>query len=187
MRHWLLLWVGWMVGTAVGWGLSAAAINVMPELNTMLGLALVGTFQWLPIRKHVQGSGIWVLVTYIAGFVGSLSGLLFLQFLNLIPDAPLSFGPNALLWGVDGAVIGMAQAFLFQPKPPHRFYWPLFSGLGYAAAGLISMLVRIWLDIPGLDWRSSTVFGAVAGFVSGAGLIWILMKQPDRAPHRSRF
>jgi len=176
MRKWLLLWLGWMTGTAVGWGLSAILITALPELNAMLGLAVVGTIQWIPIRKHVQGSGIWVLVTYIAGFFGSLAGLLFLQFLNLSPDAPLGFGSNALLWAVDGAVIGLAQAFLFRPQPQNRLAWPLFSALGYAVASTISMLVRMWLDVPGLDWRASTIFGAVAGLISGAGIVWLFMQ-----------
>lgn len=176
MRKWLLIWLGWMAGTAAGWGLSTILIDTLPELNSMLGLAVVGTIQWIPIRKHVQGSGIWVLVTYIAGFFGSLAGLLFLQLFGLAPDAPLSFGSNALLWAVDGAVIGLAQAFLFSPQPRNRFSWPLFSALGYAAASPISMLMRMWLGVSGLDWRASTVFGAVAGLISGAGLVWLLMQ-----------
>ena len=180
MKKWLVMWFWWTAAMAVGWAATAASIHFLPDLNTMLGLALVGTIQWLPVRKHVQGSGLWVLVTYVAGYVGSLVGLLFLQLLGLPSGAEMGYGTYAILWGVDGAVIGLAQAYLFKPVPSNRFAWIPVTAVGYAAAALLRMFVGAWTGIAVMDWRSALVFGAAVGLISGAGLIWILMQGKPR-------
>src|SRR5436305_15240701 len=76
------LWLQWLVATAIGWAAGEAVASFVPEDTILLGTVhsaviglVLGTMQWLILRRHIDMAGQWVLVTLIGSAVGGAVGL----------------------------------------------------------------------------------------------------------------
>ena len=167
-------WGLWVLASTLGWAATGALSAYSGQLNSTLGLALVGLGQWAALRCWLRGGGIWVLVTYIAGFVGSLLGVALLYLLGWSESAgSIGLGWNAVLWGVQGAALGAAQALLLRKHLAGLRWWILANTVGFTLASPLTQWARV--DALGLDGRvlSATLFGLVSSAVTGLALLRI--------------
>jgi hypothetical protein len=174
------VWGLWVLASTLGWAATGALNAYSGQLNSTLGLALVGLGQWTALRRWLRGGGVWVLVTYIAGFAGSMLGglLLFLLGWSETPGM-IGMGWNALLWGVQGAALGAAQAVLLRNHLKGVRWWIAANALGFTLASPLTQLAR--QGAFGLDGRmlSAALFGLVSSAVSGLALLRILPDDQD--------
>jgi hypothetical protein len=168
------IWGLWVLASTLGWTATGALSAYSGQLNSTLGLALVGLGQWAALRRWLHGGGMWVLVTYIAGFAGSLLGAALLYLLGWSESPGLiGLGWNAVLWGVQGAALGAAQALLLRHHLQGLRWWILANAIGFLLASPLTQWARV--DAFGLDGRvlSATAFGLVSSAVSGLALLRI--------------
>lgn len=171
-------WQGWRLGAlwvlanTLGWAATGALAGVTPELNATIGLVLVASAQWVVLRERVRGGGYFVLLTYIAGFVGSLLGVYAMRLVQLEPSSAVSMGWNVFLWAFDGAIVGAAQALLLRRWKMNPLAWISVTALGFALASIPSQWARTFIQD---DSRliASTLFGLVSGLATGAALWWV--------------
>jgi hypothetical protein len=64
----------WILATAAGFAIGIASESVFPTLSWALTGILVGTFQWMVLRKQVQNSLLWVVVNFGLGLIIELLG-----------------------------------------------------------------------------------------------------------------
>jgi len=168
----LTAWGLWVLASTLGWAATGALSAYSGQLNSTLGLALVGLGQWTALRQWLRGGGVWVLVTYIAGFFGSMLGGALLIALGWSDSgAGIGLGLNALLWCVQGAAVGAGQALLLRNFMDGAGWWIAASAAGFLVASPLTQLVAP--GALGLEGRilSVTLFGLVASAVSGLGLL----------------
>ena len=169
-------WQGWQLGVlwvlanTLGWSATGALAEITPELNATLGLVIVASAQWVVLRERVRAGGYYVLLTYIAGFVGSLLGVYAMRLLQGEQSSTVSMSWNVFLWAVDGAIVGAAQALLLRHWKLSPLAWIGASALAFALASIPSQFVRISLQ-NNSRLIASTFFGLVSGLVT-AGLLW---------------
>lgn len=162
----------WTLANTLGWAATGALAELTPEMNALLGLVIVASSQWVALRERVPGGGYFVLLTYIAGFIGSLLGAFSMRLLQFEMASAVSLGWNVFLWGVDGLVIGAAQALLLRSWMMKPLLWVAASGLAFALASAPAQIVRASVE-GGNRIAGSTVFGLVSGLVTGAVLWWV--------------
>lgn len=178
MNHDNYTWHGWqlaalwVLANVLGWAATGALAEVTPELNATLGLVIVASAQWVVLRERVRGGGYYVLLTYIAGFVGSLIAVFGMRLFQMQEASSVSVGWNLFLWAVDGLVVGAAQALLLRLWMERPLLWVLASGLGFGLASYPAQIVRSSVE-GGSRLAGSAVFGLVSGLVTGAVLWWI--------------
>jgi len=168
----LSAWTRWVLAATIGWAATGALASLSNDLNSSLGLALVAIAQWSVIRRWLHGGGMWVLVTYIAGFAGSLLGAGLIGFLGWTATAGwMGAGWNMILWAVQGAVIGAAQAFLLRKQFDGLRWWVFAHALGFALGAPMTQLIRG--GALGFEGRllSMALFGLVSSAVSGLALV----------------
>jgi hypothetical protein len=162
----------WVLANTLGWAATGALAEFTPEMNALLGLVLVASAQWVALRERVPGGGYFVLLTYVAGFIGSLLGAFSMRILQFDFDSTVSIGWNVFLWGMDGLVVGAAQALLMRNWMMKPLLWVGASGLAFALASAPAQIVRASVE----NWNriaGSTVFGLVSGIVTGALIWWV--------------
>ena len=180
------IWGLWVFTSTLGWAATGALSAYSGELNSTLGLALVGLGQWTALRRWMHGGGVWVMVTYIAGFAGSLLGGALLVLLGW-KETPgmIGMGWNALLWGVQGLALGVGQALLLRNHLQGMRWWIAANVLGFTLASPLTQLARAGAF--GLDGRvlSAALFGLAASAVSGLALVHLYPPDLDSAVRRS--
>ena len=76
------LWLQWLAATAIGWAAGEAVASFVPEDTILLGTIhtaviglVLGTMQWLILRRHIEMATRWILATLIGSAVGGGVGL----------------------------------------------------------------------------------------------------------------
>lgn len=197
---WAIGWlVGGPVGEAVGWPISEAVDIVVGEILGgaaawgALGLVL-GTAQWLLLRRQIRKAGWWVPATIVGwAVVGSLrwgqgpvmetamfaiiDGLEMTDWDVIIPLVGIGIG--MIGEGVAGLLVGLPQWLVLQRPIRNAGRWVLISVLAWAVSGGV---------IGGLDmatggFEDETMFrlmsiagGIVPGIVTATGLVWLLAR-----------
>ena len=146
--------VGVSVGEAVGEAMGAFA-------GLAVGWALVGTAQWIVLRKRVCRSGWWVLASAVGGLlsaaVGGLVGVSVGPLVGLIVGMAASW-----------AVVGTAQWMVLRERVHGSGWWVLVTAVGGAVGGLVGgsvgVLVSVLVGMVGLAVSDDVpnVLGAVA-------------------------
>jgi hypothetical protein len=165
-------WTRWVLASTLGWAATGALAAISTDLNASLGLALVAIGQWSALRRWLHGGGMWVLVTYIAGFAGSLLGVVLIGLLGWTASGGwIGAGWNLLLWAVQGAVIGAAQGFLIRREIDGVRWWVAANALGFALASPMTQFFRG--GALGFEGRmlNMALFGLVSSAVSGLALV----------------
>ncbi len=138
--------VGLLVGEVMGWA--------VPD-------AMIGTMQWLVLRRQVPRAGWWVLATAFGWFVGVPVGL---TGVGAVGQPRAEAIGLLVMWplggAVAGAVLGVMQWLVLRRRVPRAGWWVLASAVGGAVA----------LAVVG------------AGAIIGGALVWLL-RQPA-APGR---
>jgi hypothetical protein len=160
-RRFYLRWLvaTWLpaIGTAAIWALLSysmaevglGSLQLVPPID-LWGLIAFG--QWWFLRRYSRSSGLYALLTFLGGMVGTLAWLatrddglsVYIGLLSVISDV-LSY----LIFGFDhssflavvgkflfGAAIGCCQARLMAPGRADRGMWIMFNG-GLATAILL--------------------------------------------------
>jgi hypothetical protein len=178
------LWLQWLAATAIGWAAGEAVASFVPEDTILLGTIhtaviglVLGTMQWLILRRHIDMAGRWVAATVIGSGLGGAVGL------------AASFAAGATViqpWALlpFGVALGVCQWFVLRTQFAGSGWWTLAYALGLPLSFVIGLIASFSI---GFEWEnvdaifrvvSLAFFGAVAGAVfgmlSGGLLVWFL-------------
>ncbi len=198
----ILAWLaGWAlsipVGNAVGMAIGPIAGYPLVEVGAgavswmVLGL-LVGTAQWLLLRRRFPGTWEWIAAT-VAGFgvVGSIKwaqGLLTEQ----VMDGTITWLEEVgwegggfvagilfalITEGLTGLLIGLAQWVALQNRVGRPGRWILVSTAAWAGAGLLISLLVTVVGPPDEEtamWVVPLLSGLAVSAITAVGAAWIL-------------
>jgi hypothetical protein len=152
------------------WGALHTSILAAAVVEMSFAYALVGTAQWLVLRREIPKAGWWVAATAIGGAIGQL-GVAYSQ-----------------LWSA--AVLGIVQALVLRRSLPNANWWPLATMLGLLSAGLYSLqggrvgllgggeaLMSGGVELFESALRVTAIKGTLFGVVTGVVLISMLLKR----------
>jgi hypothetical protein len=163
------------VGSAIGEGFAG-----MGTVGVIFG-ALLGTMQWLVMRKYVALTGSWAPATAFGYF---LAGIATEQWVfRQIPYSEL--GVQLIVsFGAVGGIVGGIMQWLILRQHVARSGWRVVASIVGLALGIgIGGPVALTLGQRGRGIESAIVFGVLfavgVGAIPGAALVWLL--QQDRA------
>jgi hypothetical protein len=190
---------GGPVGEAVGRPIHEAADIVMGEILGgaaawgTLGLVM-GTAQWLLLRRQIRKAGWWVPAT-IAGwavvgslkwgqgpimdtiFFGVIDGLEAVDWDMIIPL--IGIGLGVIADGIAGLLVGLAQWLVLQPSIRGAGRWVVISivagATGGAVIGGLDMAAG-GLGDENMFWLISVGGGIAPGLITATGLVWLLAR-----------
>jgi hypothetical protein len=90
-------------------------------LVSFLASAVIGVFQWLVMRRHIQHSGWWVLASSMGGVVRGAA----IAVIKSVAGIVLG---NVAGWFGYGAVTGIALVWLLQDRIKHRLEREMYLG-----------------------------------------------------------
>jgi len=183
------LWLGWTVATMAGMLLGLLTfIPLLPVIH--LGLArilvplwagfLVGTFQWLVLRRYLTHSVDWILNGGVGWAVGYGLGLIVIQSLSDYPWGAL------IAYIILGLIIAVLQWPVLRREIPNAIPWIAASVTGWALGAYLSQpVLDLFVGSDAVNPAVSTTIiagttGLAAGAVTGLVLVWIV-RQPERA------
>ena len=157
--------VGWAVavrvclavGESAGGG-DTASLVILVFIGPVIG-AIVGTMQWVVLRRLVSWSGCWMLASLVVCSVGWVAGLRY----------SLSWKEPFVLGAVIGALIGIMQWLVLRPQVSQAGWWVLASIVGWGSFEVV-FAAR---SVVGVATRGAIV-GAVFGISTGTALVWLL-------------
>ncbi len=180
----LLLWwpLAGAAGFAVG-GLAEAAAGQSGGLMVVVYMTVGGTasgvLQWLALRRHVSGAGLWVAACVGGGLaagllgvaIGAIAGLGAGVVLGLRAAIEVGADTGGVAAAVSfGTVVGVLQWLALQRELPRSYWWVLASTAGWIVGGLSAGVtdgVAGWV-----------VLGAVYGSITGCVLVGMLVWRP---------
>jgi hypothetical protein len=141
-----VLWLKWVVANTLAWVLAAALLG---DLAMAAGGLVIGSLQWVILRKRLPQAGWWVVASAAGWAMG---------WAIVIALVPPEFG--VLTGTALGAALGTTQ-WLFLRRHFHRAgWWLVVSPLGWTAG--MTLLT------------GPLLVGAVAGAVTGIALELLL-------------
>jgi hypothetical protein len=163
-----IFWLLWVIASAAGLVLGSVLESVFTiDLSAHMllgggttgvlgGLAVpgglvVGTCQWLVLRRELDRAGWWILASTPMLIMGQLS----------------SFQAGLTVRGIG---VGLAQWFVLRLQVPRAGWWILVCVLGWT----IGMAVGNAVAWEAGWFLANALAGAVAGAITGAGLVWLL-------------
>ena len=177
------LWLRWILANAAGWAVAATTVEAGHEalglgggtgvfalLEVVYG-ALIGTAQWLLLRRLIPRAGWWVAASAAGTALGGIVSL-------ALPVSTAVFLVAAVL----GAVIGTVQWSVLHRRVDRAGWWVPASVAGTVVAAAV--LDRLPLVDPGayLDvalWGATN--GALYGVITGLVLDWLSHSRRPRA------
>jgi hypothetical protein len=176
--HWMLANIpAWVVGAFLFWALADKIVSfalgpgAVAAFGAVLGL-VVGTAQWLVLRRHVPGAGWWVAASVVAGALGLA-----------VSDALSHVGAVAL---VLGAVIGAVQWPVLRRWVGRAGWWVPANMAAWLAGRMIAWTVATFVSLTasgffdwGLGLRTGLVLGMALGgmvacAITGGVFVWLL-------------
>lgn len=171
--------VGWFVGVLVAQWTNHIIGSFGPAVfGTVFG-AVVGSLQWLVLRKRLSQARWWILATVLA------SAILF-STSDVLSNAASDVVSNTVIQGVVissliGLVIGSAQWLVLRKQLSQSHWWILANILGIAATFFaIDYYLRFEpYSILNLIFLFS-IFGIIYGGITGFALV-LLLRQPGNS------
>ena len=218
-RRWVLTnIVGFTVGGAIAGGAAKAmgqpfnevvhsVAEAVPIQARTAGVALtlwavvVGTMQWLVLRKHLKQAGWWIPATIVGwalagGVSGSLSGVMGGAVTGVGPDhGPVGFLVAAALSAATvGFLPGAMQLLVLRRQVPRATSWLWGSAGGFFAGAAAAAVVVRWGLVSVIPWLGPEDFpsakawllvGPVMGVVYGAitGSVLTRLIRPTASGH----
>ena len=169
------IWITWVLATTVAWGLEQWGFT------GFLGGALLGTFQWLVLRRVITKAAWWIVATALAMPIGSLATLVILMALG-DPSPPIGVMANGAGFVgtvlTSGIIVGAAQCLVLQGKVPNAGWWIGATAGGTALYQTTLFLGREWWsDSPSMYLLVLAIAAVVAAVVTGGALVWLLQKK----------
>jgi hypothetical protein len=200
-----LLW--WVLASAVGWGLAmflvVYPVRVMDRIwgflfgplifrtavsEALLGIlfgVVIGTLQWLVLRRHIPRASWWIAATVAGLGLGFAASLVF----SVAPDSLfVRFG--GLHWNVlqdvanflvAALILGLSQRLVLRQHFRRTWWWLLPSALASLS------VFFIWGEVPSrpsfLEALGAATLGAgwglVAGILTGITLLFISRRSKE--------
>jgi hypothetical protein len=168
-------WLLWVIASAVGWALSIGIADALADFGgvelVVIG-AIVGTAQWLVLRRQLHSAGWWILA--------SAMGLI-LSYI-IIPARPVSeYRSYELLFedAFRGVVIGTAQ-WLVLRRQIHRAIWHILaSAVGNVVVGSALYVLYVYGVM-------RAIVLTVGEAITGAVLVWLLRQPRPEDENTSR-
>lgn len=160
-------WLIWTAGfisfpiAGIAAGAIAGPVN-RPLAALVAGLvtgAVIGTGQWLASRRRLYASR-WIPASTVGMGLGLLLGATTVGF-------GTSLAALALMGGLTGLLLGVAQAFALPPGTRHRWAWavamPVLWALGWAVSTVVGIAVEQQFSIFGST--GAVTFSALSGIL----------------------
>ena len=207
------LWYRWVLANAVGEGVglgmtlmigfvllsivektvgTVAVAGLAVLAGTCIEGMVVGTAQWLVLRRPLQGMRwhTWALVTALGAFVawalGMIPSTFFLTGAHSGTAAPamsdlVRYGLAALMGFVLGPILGVPQWLVLRRYVQKAGWWVLANSLAWAV-GMVVVFIGIHValnsgsqvSIPVLLTLFLLLAGGAVGAVHGFALIWLM-------------
>jgi hypothetical protein len=178
-------WIAWVLTSVVGYVVVYAVAYVVAEVVygyvfwavAYAGLgAVVGTGQWLILRKRVERSGWWVLASVVGYAVGPAVGpVVFRAVTGAAPDAESEYVFRVVTGAGLGAVVGTGQWLILRKRVERSGWWVLASVVGYAVAYVVAEVVY------GYVFWAVAVHGAITEGMYSAitgGMLVLMLRRP---------
>ncbi|HFD38551.1 MAG TPA: serine/threonine protein kinase [Anaerolineae bacterium] len=203
--RWVWLW--WLLVSVLGWALGwipgmalaeqighfigpyTALAEIVGSLVQwgLLGLVL-GTSQWLVLRRYLRGVGGWIVATGLAlallGSVKWLQGAVADTLLMPLNDALIGSGWEGIgflfsvvlgmaMEGASGLVLGAAQALVIRRRVDWAGRWVGINALAWALVVPVVSLLTWFLGEPGGPeglWLLPVISSAIFALITGLGL-----------------
>ena len=163
----LLSWLIWTLGfisfPVAGIAAGAIAGPVSSPLAALVaGLvtgAVIGTGQWLASRRRLRASR-WIPSSTVGMGLGLLLGATVVGFGTTLAEL-------ALMGGLTGLLLGIAQALALPPGTRHRWAWavamPALWALGWTVSTVVGIVVEEQFSIFGST--GAVTFSALSGIL----------------------
>jgi len=189
-------WLRWVLasilGATVGVTIAGFAGSAMGEGFASMGTvgvifgALLGTMQWLVMRKYVTLTGWWVLATAFGYF---LAGIATEQWVfRQIPYWELGIQPAVAFLGVGSIAGGTMQWLILREHVARAGWWVVASIVGLVVGIGITVPVAIKFgQIGGIEFLIvfGILFGVSVGALPGAALVWLLRQHESGSSART--
>jgi hypothetical protein len=176
--RWVLATViGVVVGIALMFGGVGALLNDTPQAVFGAGLGVVfgttlGIAQWLVIRLHLGGVGMWVPLT-IVGWVVFWA----LNIAGVFPEGEgLSGKAIEGLWHglVFGALVGLAQSIALRGRVNGAGWWVVINGVCWSLSAAAGDAGNLLVGNPG--GADLLIALLLACGLTGLGMMWLLRR-----------
>lgn len=168
------IWITWVLATTIAWWLDQWGFT------GLVGGALLGTLQWLVLRRAITKAAWWIVATAMAMPVGSLATLVVLMAVGdpSPPTGAMASGTGFLgTVFTSGIIVGAAQCVVLRGKVPNAGWW-----IGATAGGTALYQAALF---QGHEWLSNSPYlyllvlalaATVAAVITGGTLVWLLQK-----------
>ena len=170
----LIIGLAFFTNPGYEWGNHFEQSRDVILFHSVAGIIL-GTVQWLLLRKKFKISSLWILTYPLAVIIFEvIAGIICHKMdinrgdLSFLEGDP--FG-HALLLAISGFLIGLLQILLLKKAFVKTGYWALASSLAWSFSVLITALGHQYDFILLITFVLGTL---IYGSLTGATLIWIL-------------
>ncbi len=168
------LW--WIAANTLAWTIAVGSLTIQDYGGAISGACtligggvLIGTGQWLALRRPLCLSPIWIAGTGFAWTAGIWAGL-----------ATIFVTEH---WGgvTGGTLAGFVQAWILRQRVARSWLWAPVTVAGSTLGWLIGTHVGVRLFMSTYDLAKYFAARAAAGFVIGAvsaPLLWVMLRHP---------
>jgi hypothetical protein len=187
-------WLQWVLACTIGWTVAGQAAWSGLSLQFLLGLvkdgssdlahvlgmvlfgSLLGTAQWLILRRQLSRAGWWVLAVAAGEVIGEVLG----SRVGFIVDRCLGMGVGAELsrvavmaWcATEAVLVATGQWLVLRQRINQAGWWVLVATAGWVVSYATGELVD---EVVGEVARWAVV-GSIYGIITGTVLVWLLCK-----------
>lgn len=185
---------------APGFLVALATAGVAVLAGTLVEGTVVGTAQWLVLRRPLPGMRwrAWVLATAVGAFVAWTLGMLPSTLLSTVsatqssaptePSNSVVYGLAALMGLVAGAVLGTPQWLVLRRHVPRAALWIAANALAWAPGMVMAFVAANLLFATGIGISAVVLaiaalaaIGTVVGAIHGLVLIWLVRLRQSMA------
>lgn len=125
--------------------------------------AMFGGFQWLVLRRALDGAGWWIAASLIGGTISGAT--------RLVASVPEAWSPV-----VFGTSVGIAQWIVLSRRVSRSGWWIPSSILSWTVAGSVFFAIIGFSDSGVVLLGSVFIAGLLCGTLSGGPLVWLLSR-----------
>ena len=178
--------VGWTVGWHTAWSWLFLQFLAVPakygnrDLAHVLGMvvfgSLLGTAQWLILRRQLSWVGWWVLAVaageVIGEVIGSRVGFIVDRYLVMGVGAELSRAAFMAWCATEAVFVAAGQWLVLRQRVNQAGWWVLAAAAGWVVSYATGELVDEFVG----EVTRWAVVGSIYGIITGAMLVWLLRK-----------